>query len=69
MSKDAWKDTGDCAECRRKQYCKKQCTARKKWLRAYIKKHFIHSATTGKLYPRPAHLAEENENGNQISEA
>lgn len=25
MSKEAWLDTGNCAECRRKPYCKKQC--------------------------------------------
>lgn len=27
MSKDAWKDTGWCGECRRQPYCKTQCRA------------------------------------------
>lgn len=27
MSKDAWKDTGWCEECRRQPYCKTQCRA------------------------------------------
>ena len=27
MSKDAWKDTGWCGECRRYPYCKTQCRA------------------------------------------
>lgn len=25
MSAEAWKDTGDCRECRRQKYCKNQC--------------------------------------------
>ena len=29
MSADAWKDTGDCSECRRRKYCKNQCTKAK----------------------------------------
>ena len=27
MSKEAWKDTGDCRECRRAPYCKSECRA------------------------------------------
>ncbi len=27
MSKDAWKDTGWCGECRRQPYCSTQCRA------------------------------------------
>ncbi len=30
MSNEAWKDTGNCAECRRARYCNKQCTAYKR---------------------------------------
>lgn len=29
MSKEAWKDTGNCNECRRAKYCNKQCKASK----------------------------------------
>lgn len=29
MSRDAWMDTGDCQECRRKEYCKKMCSKAK----------------------------------------
>lgn len=27
MSNEAWKDTGDCRECRRASYCKRECRA------------------------------------------
>jgi len=30
MSREAWKDTGDCSECRRIKYCQRQCTANKR---------------------------------------
>ena len=29
MSIEAWNDTGDCRECRRRKYCKNQCTKAK----------------------------------------
>lgn len=29
MSKEAWKDTGNCRECRRAKYCKHECRASK----------------------------------------
>jgi len=29
---DSWKTNGDCKECRRKNYCRKVCTANKRWL-------------------------------------
>lgn len=31
MSKDAWKDTGDCRECRRRIYCTTACRKRKEY--------------------------------------
>ena len=30
MSREAWKDTGDCRECRRRPYCKSECLASRK---------------------------------------
>lgn len=63
MSSEAWKDTGDCAECRRKDYCKKTCSANKRRMEQIIKTHFIRSAATGRIYPKLAHLAEEEKNG------
>lgn len=33
MACEAWKDTGNCKECRRAKYCGTQCTANKKWFR------------------------------------
>lgn len=27
MSAEAWKDTGNCRECRRRKYCKSECRA------------------------------------------
>lgn len=63
MSNEAWKDTGDCAECRRKAYCNKTCTANKKRLKQIIATSFIRSAVTGKIYPKLAHLMEETNNG------
>ncbi len=30
MSMEAWKGTGNCKDCRRVKYCRKQCTANKK---------------------------------------
>ncbi len=30
MAFEAWKDTGNCKECRREKYCHKQCTANKR---------------------------------------
>lgn len=32
MSKEAWLDTGKCAECRRQPYCHKRCRANRKAL-------------------------------------
>lgn len=29
MSAEAWKDTGDCRECRRRSYCKRPCRAKR----------------------------------------
>lgn len=40
MSCDAWKDTGDCSECRRARYCNKQCTANKARLNRIFKEGF-----------------------------
>lgn len=36
MSTEAWKDTGNCKDCRRVKYCRKQCTANKKRERKII---------------------------------
>ena len=36
MSKDAWKDTGNCSECRKRDYCKKQCSANKRYFKAHL---------------------------------
>lgn len=33
MALEAWKNTGNCKECRRAKYCHTQCTANKKWFR------------------------------------
>lgn len=33
MSREAWKDTGKCSECRRKPYCHKQCRANREALK------------------------------------
>lgn len=71
MSREAWKDTGDCAECRRMDYCKKNCSAYEDRMdRIYkeifdrmIRERFVRSPSTGKLYPMLAHLAEEKQNG------
>ncbi len=29
MSKEAWKDTGNCGECRRRKFCGKRCKKNK----------------------------------------
>lgn len=63
MSREAWKDTGDCAECRRKNYCGKVCSAYKRRLDRMIRERFVRSPSTGKLYPMLAHLAEEKQDG------
>ena len=36
MSLEAWKNDGKCHECRRKDYCKTECSARKRRVRAII---------------------------------
>lgn len=33
MSREAWKDTGKCSECRRQPYCHKQCRANREALK------------------------------------
>lgn len=33
MSAEAWKNTGNCKDCRRAKYCRTQCTANKKRVR------------------------------------
>lgn len=50
MTEDQWKLVGDCSMCRRASYCKKECTARRKfreeqtrilfrkWYEEYMKK-------------------------------
>ena len=63
MSSEAWKDTGNCAECRRKDYCRKTCSAIKRRMEQIIETHFVRSAKTGRICPMLAHLAEEKQNG------
>ena len=50
MSSEAWKDTGNCAECRRKDYCRKTCSANKRRMEQIIETHFVRSAKTCLLY-------------------
>ena len=61
MSCDAWKDTGDCEECRRKKYCREMCSARKRRLKSILDARFIRSEKTGNLYPKLAHLIEQEQ--------
>lgn len=63
MSGEAWKDTGNCAECRRKDYCHKTCSANKRRMERIIKNHFIRSPKSGRIYPMLAHLTKEEQNG------
>lgn len=63
MSCDAWKDTGDCEECRRKKYCREMCSARKRRLKSIIDARFIRSEKTGNLYPKLAHRKSLSETG------
>ena len=35
-SSDQWKTGGDCRECRRKNYCRTQCSANKRFNQALI---------------------------------
>lgn len=37
QSSDQWKTGGDCRECRRVKYCKKQCSANKRFEDALIR--------------------------------
>ncbi len=46
MSRDAWKDTGACSECRRARYCNKQCTANKARLNRIFKAEFARAVAT-----------------------
>lgn len=41
MSVNAWKDTGDCQECRRKEYCRKDCSARKRFYDRTVKQALL----------------------------
>lgn len=45
MSVNAWKDTGDCRECRRKEYCRKDCSARKRFYDRIAKQALLQMAT------------------------
>lgn len=36
MSTEAWRDTGNCKDCRRVKYCRTQCTANKKRMHKII---------------------------------
>ena len=36
MAFEAWKDTGNCKQCRRAKYCHTQCTANKKRMRKIL---------------------------------
>lgn len=44
MSVNAWKDTGDCRECRRKEYCRKDCSARKRFYDRTVKQALLRMA-------------------------
>lgn len=59
MSCDAWKDTGDCEECRRKKYCREMCSARKRRIKSILDAKFIRSEKTGNYYPKLAHMIEQ----------
>lgn len=37
MSSEAWKDTGDCSECRRRKYCKSECKRSKLRLKELLR--------------------------------
>lgn len=51
MSKDSdqWKSDGKCSECRRQNYCKKQCTANRKHQELIIKKAIYDKTNLGIL--------------------
>lgn len=38
---ERWSSDGDCGKCRRANYCKKDCSARKKHKNAIIQKAFM----------------------------
>lgn len=42
MSSEAWKDTGNCAECRKRKYCSTRCKKNKE---ACIKAAYIAAKT------------------------
>lgn len=52
MSNEAWKDTGDCRECRRKNYCKRECTAAKKAMEQQARNIVRSFVTANKALPR-----------------
>lgn len=47
MSNEQWKAEGDCSKCRRKNYCKKKCTAHNKAVDS-----FIRSAVANKMFEK-----------------
>lgn len=65
MSRDAWKDTGDCSECRRNKYCKKQCTANRKHLDRFVEANFD-KAVTDILNARSSTAAPSKDRGDML---
>ena len=63
VSNEAWKDTGNCQEGRRRRYCKTKCAAYQRALRMRVERYFIRSTATGRLYPRPEHLIGVKDDG------
>ena len=37
MSNEQWKSGGDCSKCRRKKYCKKECSEHKRLVNRVIR--------------------------------
>lgn len=53
MSTEAWKDSGNCKECRRAKYCNKPCSANKKRLQKILE--ISARAAIGKMMIRNGH--------------
>lgn len=41
LDNERWKTDGDCSKCRRAKYCSKDCTARKRRMRAFISEAIV----------------------------
>ena len=62
MADEQWKAGGDCRNCRRRNYCRKRCSANKRLMEAFIR-GAIRGTKVGKMMEAAREEMEKNGGG------